>query len=260
LKALNPHVKTEPLPLTVNEETASEVVKGVDVVIDGLDRLATRYAINKACVKYGIPYVYAGALSTYGNVSTIIPRKTACLECFTGEVNDEGHPTCETMGVLPPILSTIASIQVSEAVHPLLGRAPSLANKVLFIDIQSLNFMTLDLVRRETCKVCGTPSTEITPALVNSRVIELCGKDSFMAAPRHPLALNLVEVAHVLKDRFSIKLQSDFGLALVNSDGVTISLMKTGNALIKGVSEKQDAIELYNDLMTTISSTETLGK
>jgi hypothetical protein len=123
-----------------------------------------------------------------------------------------------------------------------------------------MNFMTLDLVRRETCKVCGTPSPEIRPAYVNSKVIELCGKDSFMAAPRHPLALDLIEVAHLLKNRFKIKLQSDFGLALVNPDGVTINLMKTGNALIKGVSEKEDAIQLYNDLMTTISSTETPRK
>ena len=84
LKALNPNVEIESLPLTVNEETADEAVKDVDVVVDGLDHLGPRYAINRACVRRGIPYVYAGALETYGNVSTVVPGKSACPECFTG--------------------------------------------------------------------------------------------------------------------------------------------------------------------------------
>lgn len=84
VKGIKSKCEDRPLPLTINEETADKAVNGMDVVIDGLDRFGPRRAINRACIKHDIPYIYGGALETYGNVSTIIPRKTACLECFTG--------------------------------------------------------------------------------------------------------------------------------------------------------------------------------
>ena len=254
LKALNPNLEIESLPLTINEETADEAVKDVDVVIDGLDRFAPRYAINKACIKYDVPYVYGGALETYGNVSTIIPKKTACLSCFIGPLNDDELPTCETVGVLPSILATITSIQVNEALHLLLGKRPLLANKILFFDINTLNFITMDIVKREDCQICGTSLSETKKSFAESRVVELCGKDSFMATPIHPLALNLGEVANVLEKRFMIKLRSNFGIAFEYPDGVTVNLMKTGNALIKGVSNEECATRIYDDLLNTLSN------
>jgi len=253
LEALNPNVEIDPLTLTINEETADEAVKDVDVVIDGLDHFAPRYAINKACVKHDISYVYAGALGTYGNVSTIIPRETACLGCFIGTLSDEGQPTCETVGVVPSILAIITGIQVSETLHLLLGKSPSLANKILFVDSHTLNFVTFDIVKRANCQICGTPSIETTLAFTESRVVELCGKDSFMASPGRPLALNLDEVANTLGKRYKIKLHSILGIAFEHSEGVTVSLMQTGNALIKGVSDKKDAINIYNSLLNTIN-------
>lgn len=252
LKALNPNVEIDAMPLTVNEETAYDVVKGVDVVIDGLDHFAPRYAINKACVKYKIPYVYAGALETYGNVTTIIPGKTACLECFLGRLSDEGMPTCETAGVLPSILANITSIQVSEAIKLLTGNTPSLANKMLFIDMNALSFTSFNIVNRENCPTCGTQSIEAKPSRPKLKVVELCGKDSFMASPLQPLTLNIDEVASILEEHFTIKLRSTFGVTLERPDGVSISLMKTGNALIKGVSDEKDATTIYDELMATI--------
>lgn len=255
LTALNPHVEVEALPLTVNEETADDIVKDVDVVLDGLDHFAPRYAINKACVKYKVPYVYGGVLETYGNITTIIPKKTACLECFLGRLSDEGMPTCETVGVLPSILATVTSIQVSEAVKLLTGSPPSLANKVQFIDINSLSFTSFDIVNRENCSTCGRSGVEVKSPVSEPRVVELCGKDSFMASPKQPLALNLADAADLLKEQFKIRLRSSFGLSLEQSDGVSISLMKTGNALIKGVSNKKDAITIYDKLMIALKKT-----
>jgi adenylyltransferase/sulfurtransferase len=254
LTALNPHVEIDAIPLTVNEETADDVVKDVDVVLDGLDHFAPRYAINKACVKHKIPYVYGGVLETYGNVTTIIPEKTACLECFLGRLSDEGMPTCETVGVFPSVLATVTSIQVSEAVKLLTGSTPSLANKMLFIDLNTLSFTSFSIVNRENCPTCGTPSIEVKPPKSELKVVELCGKDSFMASPIQPLQMNIVEVANLLKEQFEIKLRSSFGLTLERSDGVSISLMKTGNALIKGVSDKKDAITIYDELMAALKS------
>jgi molybdopterin/thiamine biosynthesis adenylyltransferase len=247
LHALNPHVDIEPLPLTITRGTAEAAVHDVDVVIDGLDRFAPRYAINAACVKQGIPYIYAGALETYGNVGTIVPGESACLECILGELSDEGRPTCETAGVLTPVLATLASIQVSEALHVLLHRPPQLLNKILFVNFTSLNFLPVDVVRRDDCPTCGTSSTP-APTPRTSTVVALCGKESFMAAPASPLSLDIPTLAQILQAHYTITLQSAMGLGL-ERQGVSINLMKTGNALITGVPTEADATRVYDDLL-----------
>lgn len=255
LVALNPNLEVEALTLTINEDTADEAVKGLDLVVDGLDRFSPRYAVNRACVKQGVPYIFAGALGTYGNVSTIIPGKTACFECFAGNMGDEGTPTCETVGVLPSILAIITGIQVTEALHVLLGREPSLTNKILFCDIFSLTFSKIDIVQREDCPVCGIESNQ-TPRINSStqevKVVELCGGDSFMASPQHPLQLDLVEVSKILEKHFTVKLRSDFGVSFSLSSGATMNLMKTGNAVIKGVPKREIAVKLYNQVLTLL--------
>jgi adenylyltransferase/sulfurtransferase len=253
LRALNPNITIEPLPLTINEETAEQVVHDVDVVIDGLDRFGPRRAVNRACVTHETPYVYGGALETYGNVSTIIPRQTACFECFTGRLRDEGMPTCETAGVLPSILATIASVQVSEAIHLILGNEPCLANKLLFIDIYSLNFSIIDIASRNDCPVCGESSMEMESSFIASKVVELCGKDSFMASSSQQMTLDFDVVLPILETRYSIKRRSNFGIALEHSQGITINLMKTGNALIRGVADQQAASVIYDDLLKMLT-------
>jgi adenylyltransferase/sulfurtransferase len=116
LRELNPNIEIEPLPLSLNANNAEDVVKDMDVVIDGLDRMSPRYAVNKACLKLEVPYVFGAAIMTYGSVSTIIPNKTPCLECFQGNLEDDSMPTCAVVGVHPSVLSIIASVEVSEAV------------------------------------------------------------------------------------------------------------------------------------------------
>jgi hypothetical protein len=133
-----------------------------------------------------------------------------------------------------------------------LGEEPALVNKLLFADIYSLSFSTIDIVKRENCQTCGTSSIEVKPIIAESKVVELCGKDSFMASPRTPLALNLDEIIPLLEKRFKINLRSNFGLSFEHSNGITVSLMKTGNALIKGISDKRDAIKIYNELLNIV--------
>jgi len=131
LRELNPNVKIEPLPLSLNVNNAEDMVRDMDVVVDGLDRMTPRYAVNRACLKLGVPYVFGAAIMTFGNVSTIIPNKTPCLECFQGNLDDNLLPTCAVVGVHPSILNIIASVEVPEATRIILGEKPRLANKIL---------------------------------------------------------------------------------------------------------------------------------
>jgi len=251
LKSLNPNVETDPVTLTIDSNTAESIVEGVDVVVDGLDRFGPRYAINRACLKLNVPYVFGGAIETYGNVSTIIPEETACLECVMGRLSDEHLPTCEIVGVLPPVLGIVASIQVREAVSLILGRKPSLANKLLFCDLNSTSFESFSTARAPNCTACGTTVTRTAEGL---RVAELCGKNSFMVSCRGSVLLDMIKAADILGTRFRIKIQARYGVTLDYSDDISISLMKTGNMLVKGVKGKKEALQLYDEVMSCLVS------
>jgi adenylyltransferase/sulfurtransferase len=126
----------------------------MDVIIDGLDRFAPRYILNDACCRHRIPYVFAGALGATGNLTTILPGKTACLECIYGGVDDAQQPTCHTIGVYPTLLGVVANIQVHEALRILLGHSPRLAGHLLFVDLNSLRFDQFPIARHEDCVAC----------------------------------------------------------------------------------------------------------
>src|ERR671932_2341903 len=82
LRAMNPAVEIEPAPISVTKYTAENIIAGFDIVIDALDSIDARYALNDACVKFNIPFIYAGALGMVGSVCTILPNKSACLRCM----------------------------------------------------------------------------------------------------------------------------------------------------------------------------------
>ncbi|MEM2897058.1 MAG: HesA/MoeB/ThiF family protein, partial [Candidatus Bathyarchaeia archaeon] len=103
LRVLNPRISIEPIANSLNTLNAIELINGVNVVIDGLDAIETRYLLNRACQKLKIPYIFGSAIEAFGNVSTIIPEETACLECFYHGLKDEVLPKCGTIGVHPSI-------------------------------------------------------------------------------------------------------------------------------------------------------------
>lgn len=250
LNSLNPSVEIEPVSYTVNSHTAESVVKGVDIVVDGLDHLGPRYAINKACVKFGIPYVFGAAIGAYGNVSTIIPKKTACLECILGVISDEGIPTCETVGVLPSILGIIASIQVRETISLIVGADPSLANKFLFCNLNSMNFESFSVARASDCQTCGRGVAQAAPEEL--RAVQLCGKNSFMVSPKRVISLDINKAAKAIGAKFNLKIKGYIGITFDCAENISVSLMKTGNMLIKGVSKEKDALRLYDEIIQII--------
>ncbi|MCW8802225.1 MAG: HesA/MoeB/ThiF family protein [Candidatus Bathyarchaeota archaeon] len=150
LGSLNPYIVVEPVKCSVNESNAEEIVQGMDVVVDGLDNMEARYAVNRACVKLGISYVFGAVATTTGNVSTIVPGKSVCLECFYG--NKSGKS--EIVGVHPSVVNIIASIEVSEAINLLTGQEPNLVNKLVNFELNGLEMNLVTLSKVESCPVC----------------------------------------------------------------------------------------------------------
>jgi adenylyltransferase/sulfurtransferase len=263
LQNLNPKIKLDPIATSVSEDNAEDLVKGMDVVVDAFDRFSPRFAVNRTCVKHRIPYVFGGAIETYGNTTTIVPGETPCLECLFHNADDATLLTCETVGVIPPIINIIASIQVSETLRVILKEKPLLASKILYCDVSSLSFDVFNVARRKDCPVCGSPTTraqhlevqhEKSAEKKGERVTELCGKESFMIAPREQVSMNMKETGRILGRKFKVKLAGDYGITLDVDDRVSVSLMKGGNMLIKGAKNPDEAERVHIEIMKLLRS------
>ena len=251
LREMNPNIEIEPLPLSLNEDNAENIIRGTDVVVDGLDSMTPRYALNRACQKLGVPYVFAAAIMTFGNASTIVPGKTACLECFQGNLDDDMLPKCAVVGVHPSILGIIASVEVSEATRVILGQEPRLANKILHCDIGNMEFETVEVLRAENCAVCGSRPSGPLIQLKHDLVSEICGRDGkrvFVITPRRDLELDLNRACLVLNSRgLKTKVKGDLGITFEYGPNKDIaSILTSGIMIIESSETKEWARGFYD--------------
>lgn len=253
LERLNPYIEFEPLPVSFSENNAEEMVSGMDVVVDGVDNMNTRYAINRACMKLGVPYVFGSAISTFGNASTVVPRETACLECFYGKLDDSLLPTCGVIGVHPSIISIVGSVEVAETIKILLGKQPTLTNKLLYCDVDSMRFEEIKVARAETCPVCGNhPKTKPKP-LKHALIEEDCGRDRnrvFTVTPLENLDLDIEKLAAVLKrGGIRLRVKTKLGVAFTTKKGILASLLNSGVMVVEGAKGEEEALKIYKDVV-----------
>ncbi|MFW9917343.1 MAG: ThiF family adenylyltransferase, partial [Candidatus Thorarchaeota archaeon] len=137
LMQLNPMIKTEIHATELDRSNVKTLLRGVDVVVDGLDRFAPRMLINRACKELNIPFVFAGVVGMAANLSTFTYGEGPCLSCIFGRVDDGELPTCETIGVHTSAVVTTAAIQVNEVIRLLTGLPPVLEKSLLYIDLRN---------------------------------------------------------------------------------------------------------------------------
>jgi adenylyltransferase/sulfurtransferase len=154
LSLMNPDVTYNPVVEAISQDNAEELLRGSDLIVDGLDSFEARRAVNSASLSLDIPYVFAGAVEYYANLTTFIPGKTGCLNCVMGDAKDNPQNTAAAIGVSPELLSIVGGIEAREALLAATGRQPALAGKLMAIDIGTLTFDLFDIARSESCPVC----------------------------------------------------------------------------------------------------------
>ena len=256
LQKLNPTCKIESLAISVNEYNAKEVIDGYDVVIDALDSVNARYALNKACVEKNIPFVTGAAVGVSGQAFTIIPKKSACYYCMFPDLNEDTMPTCSIEGVHPSILSLVGGIEVAEAVKIILEKKPSLSDRILHIDLENLDFQNTRTFRAEECPICGNGELVVTE---KQELIleELCGRNrgkrTYSVTPTDIFDVDVKSVTTLAKEKgFIVDNQGDLGLSLRTND-LSVSLMKKGSAVIVGTKDEEDTVSLYKSLLVKIN-------
>jgi molybdopterin-synthase adenylyltransferase len=153
LRASNSLVRIDAVDAAIGPDNVRELTDDVDLVVDALDNIETRYLINDCIVAAGVPYIFGGAVETVGNVMTIIPGRSPCLRCLWPDPEKvRHHPRASTVGVLASAASTVASIQVTEALKLLVGREEDALTGLLVMDLWQNRFHVAPVERNLSCK------------------------------------------------------------------------------------------------------------
>ncbi|MDP7422160.1 MAG: ThiF family adenylyltransferase [bacterium] len=244
LKKVNSSVDIEGIVADVNYATIEQLVIGADIVMDGLDNFETRLLINDVSQKLGIPWVYGGAIATFGMTMTIIPHSPPCFRCFTPEVAQRGViDTCDTAGVIGPAPFIIGSLQAAEAMKLLLGSTDS-NRDIISIDVWARSFDRLKIPGREDCPACNG-TYEFLDGKFGRKTTVLCGQNAVqVSAPGRTglsfpeLAARLGPVGNVDFNKFMFHFTTGPHEMIIFPDGRAIVRNTTDESLARGLYSK----------------------
>jgi adenylyltransferase/sulfurtransferase len=244
LRRANSSIHIEGIVTDVNAENIEDLIAGATLVMDGSDNFGTRFIINDACVKHSIPWIYAGVVASYGMTMTIVPRETACLRCVFAHPPAPGTlPTCDTAGILPPIVNVVASIASAEAIKLIAGAGTRNAG-IIHVDVWDNTFQAFTVARRADCPTCVHNHFEyLEGARGNTLTAFLCGRNAIQINPGRGHTLNL----HVLAERWREvgKVSLNEYLLRLEIGDYEITVFPDARAIIKGTDDASVARGLY---------------
>jgi len=242
---INSEIEVEAVIADVNNSNVESLIGGCDIVLDGTDNFQVRYLINDACVKHGMTWIYGAAVSSYGTTMSIIPGETPCLRCIFSEMPDAGSsPTCDTAGVIMPIIATVAATQVAEALKVLIGDTNSLHRSLLQFDVWANDRQTIKLGAPDPdCKCCGKRTFEFLDAEAQESSAVLCGRNAVQIAPGNTIKIDLSALADKLARLGEVKLNEY--LVRFTSGENELTVFKDGRAIIRGTDDVGVARSMY---------------
>jgi len=243
LKKVNSGIKIEYIIDDVNHKNIVKFIKDVDVVIDGTDNMLIRFLINDTCVKHNIPWVYGGAIETYGMTMNIIPNKTPCFRCIISDLPDTGLlPTCDTVGVLNAIPNIIASIQSTETIKIILKK--NVNNCLLIYDVWSHDFQKIKIRKKNDCQCCTKHDYEFLNAIKSENMVSLCGKGAIQITPAKMMEISFEKLARKLRKVGNV--QNRKVILRFKIPNYELNIFRNGRTIIIGTNDKKTAKSLYS--------------
>jgi adenylyltransferase/sulfurtransferase len=245
IREINSEIEVEPEIVDVNHANIERLLTGCDVVLDGTDNFATRYLINDACVKHEVNWVYGAAVGSYGVTMTVRPHQTACLRCVFAEAPPAASaPTCDTAGVIMPIISVVAAVQVTEALKLLTGQNEALHGALMQFDVWRNEWRKINPgAPSPDCPTCGRGSFTTLEATAGDFAAVLCGRNAVQISPSQTTQLNFEELARRLGATGEVKF-NDYLLRFRTGE-VELTVFRDARSIIRGTNEITTARSLY---------------
>jgi molybdopterin/thiamine biosynthesis adenylyltransferase len=244
LLSINSSVAVEGIIADLSPENAEDLLGGVQLLLDGTDNFETRFLINDFAVKSGLPWIYAAAVASYGLTMTIRPGLTPCLACLlgTGSSPQGLDETCDTIGVLGPIVNLIASLEAAEALKLLAGRTEDLHDRLISCDVWSGHLQSIRVARHPACRACARRDFTYLEGEAQPH-ITMCGRDSVQIHER-TRTLDLTALGIRLKPIVEDVRQNDF-LLRFRVAPYEMTVFADGRAILKGTRDPAVARSLY---------------
>lgn len=243
LSKINSGITIEPIIADANSSNIEDFISDVDLVLDGSDNIEIRYLINEACVKLNKPWIYGGALESYGMTMNIIPGTTPCFKCaFPEYETSESHRTCSTVGVINSITGLISCVESSEALKILIG-SDKVRNSLMVVDLWQNATDYIEIKIDEECPICIKHQYEYLGKVTGSYTKSLCGTDSIQVIPAKKIQIDFNKIAKGLEKVGTV----DFNQFMLtySDDKTEFSLFKDGRAIIKKAADELSAKSIY---------------
>lgn len=210
---LNPDIEVVKYRQPLASENALAIfAENWDIVIDGTDNFPTRYLVNDACVKLGIPNVYGSIFRFEGQLSVFHAEAGPCYRCMFPQPPPPGLvPSCAEGGVLGILPGTIGTMQATEAIKLLLGIGEPMIGRMLLYDALEMSFQTIKVRKDPHCSVCG----------IDQAAIELIDYEQFCGMPAHDHS-EFSAVDEITEFNIQTVTVHDVHQALENGDDVVV--------------------------------------
>ncbi|PAD34024.1 ThiF family adenylyltransferase [Terribacillus saccharophilus] len=249
LQAINQQVTLHTVIENVDHHNIEHLIEGADVIVDATDNFETRLIINDAALKHSIPYLYGACVGSYGiTYPVLVDIDTPCLHCLLEQLPQQSE-TCDTAGIISPIVQWVAAMQVTQALRILCGQ--EVKAELCAFDIWTGDYTKVDVnsLRNSSCSSCGTNAE--FPFLNGSsrtRLDVLCGREAVHIRPSANKSLDLPALSEEWANALDQVTANEYLLAF-QYKGHRIVLFADGRAIIHGVADISRARSLYDSLV-----------
>jgi len=242
LSRINAEATIDGVVADVTHRNIESLMEDVALVLDGTDNFETRYLVNDACVKNGIPWIYGGVIGTTGVTMNVLPGAGPCLRCIFPDSPPSGSvPTCGTAGIRNTAPAVLASIQATEALKLLCGAEPSAT--MLFVDLWSQSFRQVSVSRDADCVTCAKRSFDYLNAEETAWTTTLCGRNAVQITPARESELDLEYLTNSLQTLGEARCNGS--VLRFSVENVEMLLFADGRALINGTDDEKLARSVY---------------
>lgn len=247
LRRINSEVRIEDHVVDVNAGNITELCRDVHVILDGTDNFETRFLLNDASARFNIPWIYGGCVGAEGQSLTILPGETPCLRCILPDAPPPGTtPTCDTAGILAPIVNLVASFQSMEAIKILSGHREQTSRTWNVWDLWDNRFRQIGLDQislEQRCETCRGVSFPWLDGHRGSRSTVLCGRNAVQVSAPAGTRVQLDDLAQRLRGMGHVE-TNPFLLRFTLPE-YSFTLFADGRAIVHGTEDESIARSIY---------------
>ncbi|MET1159781.1 MAG: ThiF family adenylyltransferase [Thermoprotei archaeon] len=260
IREIDPTIEVEPVIEKIGPNNIEKLIRDVDIVIDGLDNLHTRFIVNDACVKLGKPWVFVGFASWYGNTILIDPNRGPCFRCIVPVKmleREERGDACEILGAVYPAISLLTSISATLVIKHLLGLTSSSDYETLYIiNGKDLSIEKITIKKNPNCLTCRRRIYEFIEKREARNVARICGSNAVEINPPKELNIDFEKLAKNISRRYNILAVNPYTIKIKISDTIYMILFRNGRAVIDGIIDVDKARSIYDDVMRLYGESE----